>query len=62
MYIFVRKKLSNKSAKNWVSKLPHLRKVRKCNKFCQSANLRLCNLRNLFADRPPLNFIDLLIY
>ncbi len=26
------------------AKLPHLQKVRKCNKFCKSTNLRICNL------------------
>jgi len=31
-----------------------LRKVHKSNKLLNSANLRICDLRNLFADRPPL--------
>jgi hypothetical protein len=33
-------------------KVPHLRKVRKSNTLFKSANLRICNLLNLFADRP----------
>ncbi len=42
-----------------IRKLPHLRKVCKYTKFCKSANLLIsdlliCNLRNLFTDRPPL--------
>jgi hypothetical protein len=32
----------------------HLRKVRKSNKLFKSVILRICDLRNLFADRPPL--------
>jgi hypothetical protein len=35
-------------------KLPHLRKIRKYNKFFKSENLRICDLRNLFAERPPV--------
>jgi hypothetical protein len=31
-----------------------LRKVRKSLKKLKSANLRICDLRNLFANRPPL--------
>ncbi len=31
-------------------------KVRKSNKFDMSASLCICDLRNLFADRPPLTF------
>jgi hypothetical protein len=45
--------------KDWVCKsqmikLPHLRKVHKSNKLMKSVNLRIRDLRNLFADRPPL--------
>ncbi len=40
--------------KTHIRKLPHLRNVRKVKKFCKSANFRICFLRNLFADRPPL--------
>jgi hypothetical protein len=32
--------------------VPHLRKVRKYNKIYKSANFRICDLQNLFADRP----------
>jgi hypothetical protein len=32
------------------------RKVRKSNKLFKSPNLRICDLRNLFADRPTLKF------
>ncbi len=38
-----------------VRKLPHLRKVRKYKKELKSVNLRICDLRNLFADRPPFD-------
>ncbi len=38
-----------------IRKLPHLRKVRKSLKtFGKSRNLRICDLGNLFAGRPPL--------
>ena len=37
-------------------KSAHLRKVRKSNKLFKSAHLRICNLRNLFADDPSLLF------
>ncbi len=37
--------------KSQICKGSHLRKVRKSNKLCKSANLRICDLRNLFADR-----------
>jgi hypothetical protein len=40
--------------KSHLLKVPHLRKVRKSNKLFQSANFRICQMRNLFADRPPL--------
>jgi hypothetical protein len=46
---------------NWVRKkqiikLPNLRKVRTPQSLTnfKSANLRICDLRNLFADHPPL--------
>jgi hypothetical protein len=47
--------------KDWVRtsqirKVPHLRKVRKSNKLYKPAKLRICDLRNLFSDRPPLEF------
>jgi hypothetical protein len=47
--------------KTWVRKaqirkLPYLRKARKSNKLGKSANIRICDLRNLFADRPPKLF------
>jgi hypothetical protein len=45
--------------KHWVCKsqirrVSHLRKVRKSNKLFMSANLRTCDMRNLFADLPLL--------
>ncbi len=45
--------------KNWVRKskirkMPHLRMVQKSNKLFKSANLRICDLRNLIAERPSL--------
>jgi hypothetical protein len=33
---------------------PHLRNVRKSDKLLKPANLRFCDSRNLFGDRPPL--------
>jgi hypothetical protein len=39
-----------------ICKMPNLRKVRKSKKI-KSANLRICDLRNLFADHPPLKNI-----
>ncbi len=50
--------------KDWVCKLQipqvsHLRKVRKSNKLFMHANFRICDFRNLFADRPPLLTIQL---
>ncbi len=33
---------------------PHLRNVRKSDKLFKPANLRFCDSRSLFADRPPL--------
>jgi hypothetical protein len=42
--------------KSQIHKVPHLRNVRKSNKLFKSAHLRICDLRNLFADRPPLVF------
>ncbi len=46
------------SKKDWARKsqireVLHLGKVRKSKKFC-SANLGICDLRNLFTGRPPL--------
>jgi hypothetical protein len=60
IYLQIAEVKSGKS--NWVHKsqiikIPQLRKVRKSKKIW-SANLRICVLRNLFADRPPLLFID----
>jgi hypothetical protein len=37
--------------KSQIRKVPHLRKVRKSNKIFKSANLQICDLQNLFADR-----------
>jgi hypothetical protein len=53
---YLRKFPACKSQKDWVRKLQmhkvsHLRTVRKSNKV---HNLRVCDSRNLFADRPPL--------
>jgi len=41
--------------KSQTCKVPNLRKVRKSNKLFRSADLRICSLRNLFADCPPLS-------
>jgi hypothetical protein len=41
--------------KSQIRKVPHTRKVRQNNKLFKSANLRICYLRNLFVDRPPLS-------
>ena len=38
--------------KSQIHKASHLRKVRKSNKLFKSANLRICDFRNLYADRP----------
>ncbi len=46
-----------KNLKSQIRKMSYLRKVRKSNQLQYSANLRICNLRNLFADRPPLQKI-----
>jgi hypothetical protein len=45
--------------KDWVRKNRKSAKCHICgksksNKFCKSANLRICDLRNLSADNPPL--------
>jgi hypothetical protein len=48
-----------KIAKDCISqirKLSHLQKLRKFNTFIKSASLWICDLRNLFADRPILIF------
>jgi hypothetical protein len=37
---------------NRKSAMPHIRKVRKSNKLFKSANLRICDLQNLYS--PPL--------
>ncbi len=42
--------------KAWVRKLSQLRNSRKSYILFNSAKLRICDLRNLFADRPPLPF------
>ncbi len=38
------------------AKVPHLRLVCKSTKLLKSANLRICDFRNLFANRPPSHF------
>ncbi len=60
--IFVRRK-SKPFTKDWVRKsqirkVSHLRNVCKSNKLFKSANLRICDLRNLPADRPHLHFFN----
>jgi hypothetical protein len=40
-----------------IRKVTHWRKVRKSNKLFKSANLRICDLRNLFTNRSPLQMI-----
>jgi len=42
--------------KSKIRKVTHLRKVRKSDKLYKPAQLRICDLRNLFADRPSLAF------
>jgi hypothetical protein len=42
--------------KSQIRKLSHLRNVRKPMEKIKSENLRICGLRNLGADRPPLGF------
>jgi hypothetical protein len=42
--------------KSQIRKVSHLRKFRKCNKLFHSASLLIYDLRNLFANRPPLLF------
>jgi hypothetical protein len=37
-----------------IRKLPHLEKVCKSKKKIKSANLQICDLRNLISNRPPL--------
>jgi hypothetical protein len=44
----------NGARKSQMRNRSHLRKVGKSNKLFKSANLRICDLPNLFADRPPL--------
>jgi hypothetical protein len=49
------------SLKDWVFKsqfykVSHLRKICKFNKLFKSANLQICDVRNFFADRPPMVF------
>jgi hypothetical protein len=44
----------NRVRKSQLRKGSHLQKVRKSNKLYKSASLQICDLRNLFADRPPL--------
>ncbi len=51
--------LSPQITKSWIRKSQihigsHLPKVSKSNKLFKSANLRVCDLRNLLADRPHL--------
>ncbi len=50
----IRNKKNDWIRKSQIHKLPHLRKVRKSIKSFRSANLWIFDLRNLFADRPPL--------
>ncbi len=45
--------------KSQISKLTDLQKFRKYKKI-KSANLQICGLRNVFADRPPLLIINAL--
>jgi hypothetical protein len=47
----------NRSANRKSAKVPHLWKARKSKKLLKSANLRICYLRNLFEDHPPLCII-----
>jgi hypothetical protein len=41
--------------KDWPCKVPHLQSVRISAKSFKSANLQICYLQNLFADRFPLS-------
>ncbi len=42
-----------------IRQVPHLRKVRKCNKLFKSANLRICPICGTYLDRPPLEKTEL---
>jgi hypothetical protein len=44
---------NHKRVRKQIRKVSQFRKVRKSNKLFKSTNLRICNLRKLFADRPP---------
>jgi hypothetical protein len=45
---------NHKNIGSQIRNVPHLRNLRKYNKLFRSANVRICNLRNLFADCPSL--------
>ncbi len=46
-------KILSKVHKSQIREVPHFRKVHTSDKFLKSANFQICDLRNLFADRPP---------
>jgi hypothetical protein len=48
--------------KSQIRKLPQLRKVHKSKQKFQYAKLRICNLRNLLAGRPPLQRVKVTEY
>ncbi len=51
--MYLRKSADHKkdwARKSQIRKVLHLRKLRKSNQLYKSANLRICDLRNLFAD------------
>jgi hypothetical protein len=48
--------------KSQIRKVSYLRKFRKSSKLFKSANLRLCDLRNLLADRHPLKMRQVLLF
>jgi hypothetical protein len=57
------RKLKSPNHKTWVRKSQirkgsHLRKVHKSNKLFKFANLRICDLQNLFTDRSPLEIAE----
>ncbi len=64
--LYLRTWKSANHKKHWVRKSQTrkvlLRKVRKFNKLFKSTNLRKCDLRKLFADRPPLDNSKITFY
>jgi hypothetical protein len=57
----VRKSQKDLVRESQICKVPHLWKVRKSNISFKYANLRIFDLRNFFADHPPLLPNDLFL-